>query len=300
MKRKKKFTATRWKRELNSGIFIAGLEAIIAFTRETGKEAGFEVCYDFEDDFLRYENDIHVGDEEKVSYDKKIHFQRAAEMYRQETGLHLVGTKEFAERGKTLTPEQYLQETLNSIEWQKRYNSVNKAHALWIDYPITKEYIDKLHELAADIEEDTDGPDSLDDAISVHTHPKCSIVIPSQADIQSLNETRHENREYATGFNPIEVIAGTGKLSEKEPELSPLLILQERTREPLPRSTDFEKIEGIFGMPYTSKNLLLSAIFGRVMKINCMYNIVRGVYSPSTKQIRLNKGNRFGKLCETE
>ena len=280
-------TAKRWKEELNSEAFASGLERTIDFTRKTGMEAGFEIWYDKKLSMFLYPYEIIVGHKDKVDLNNPLNSYDVRKKYEEETGEKLSKTKENS-------PQERLEKIAHFVEWKKKYNQTNHSKATIIDYPNSEDYdrrLETLQEAIIDCDDSLEG-NLMDTAIVFNTHPKREIAIPSPGDLASLNFLRENNTEETSGFNPVEFIAGTAQISKKRQVGYPILIIQEKSEQPLSQNTDWEN------MHYGFREILTSALgmFGMTtggspaLQTAQNYRLIEGVYVPNKKRIMLLRG----------
>lgn len=305
---KSKINATRLENELNSQAFISGLQAVIDFTIEHEKEAGFEVNYSSASDCFAYKDKIMIGTDKQLSHSSSLNYPAAFDAYKRETGLPLPGKHpEWKARVKTLSKLQMCRELLNGIDWERNYNQLHPKQATHIDYPVTKDFLDRLYK--SDAEEEYSG--SFPNAIGVHSHPGRKIAIPSPGDLGHLNGERRLNGEIFPEIKsgilshfPLSVIVAVPKNNLANGIYS-VIIINERTREPLPEQSDFDSMAKGFTAMF-NREYQLSRFLGRKSKYleECRnlaianYNLITAEYSSSSGRIEPCLGEQWGLLCK--
>jgi len=310
MEQIKPIRANTWKSELNSEAFISGLETAINFTSKHGNETSFNVNYYPIRNLFSYPFDINVGNKNSVSPFYPLNLPKTIEEYKKQIGLDLphLRNEAWKERRKKLTPNQEFDEIRKGLDWMEKWNLENCSQAIRIHYPQTKDWTSRLEELGS-IAENSEGEWGYT-AIDVHTHPS-GYMVPSTNDLSHLNKLRVINESFFKDYkdipkrmipNPILLIAGT-KVREGYRKYNPLLIIQEKTKTPLPSETDFKALSAGFCELLKPLKFLMNCISG----ISCdeteseknareNYNILKARYYLSSKEV-IPEG-KWGTLCE--
>ena len=308
------------RNELNSEAFVSGLDAIIGFSKETGREAAFSVEFLPVANSFIYPDKIHAGDKTSVGgqhlaeramskLSEKIDVPKFMEKFRK-VGTKVKNMSNFwdffvSEFGDNFAHDYFaaLGEAMEEAE---------------IPFPNGRDFADrsylnqKLYKLAL-----ANPPYA---AIEVYTHPAERIICPSDSDLRTLNcirrqshnQKKHSKSEYLPP-NAICIAVGTNDVPEhiKIKQNHPLLIMQEQTKDPLPENTDFKRLaDGFYALAdkRTAEQRLLMNILrltnspigkegkelGREAKGS--YRISNGLYAPDEKRISLCGRSRWPAL----
>jgi len=293
-RRLRQFTADRWKSELESEAFLSGLDAVVKFMSETGVEAGFQLAYCPTADMLAYDNlEILVGSEKRLNLFVPMNQESARLWIEEKTGQKIIsGCYLGIENDNGLSQFN---------DWLERYNQENSSKRVSIDFPQSEDHDRRVDAYLNFLEKEEEDDICLAYAIMVHTHPSKEILngdfSPSPNDLRYLNSIRNANSFVGSAFNPIELIlmVGTSFRGSENKFRSPFIILQERTKEPLPETTDWDTMSReIWNLTSPIGGLLTSLFWLKQSRHPAEeairnYNLVMGIYAPH-KQIRIVSG----------
>ncbi len=279
--------------EIQSPAFVSGVAAAIEHTRKTGLETGFNVRYDPRVRMFIYPDQISVGTETSL-HPKRKEFTDFEEQYFKETGERY-SEREFSERlHKPTNGEFFISDEFSELHKRKGafFEWLKATGRALIDFPYTEgkeskdvnAYLLYLHSKSLH--------PLFDNMLFFHTHPH-GYTFPSPNDLRYLNNGRRINERKRS--NPVGIIASCSEQTRGSIFFQgyPVILFQERSREPLPEDTNFDAM---------SCGIALYAPSREERLVRAAFNVPAPATEPETTQalknykiLEGNLGNMEGK-----
>lgn len=240
MAKRTPFGMERLIKELNSKSFLDGLEKIVRYTQDTGREAGFNIYYSEKEDVLVFPRGIVIGNESYVNLDpKRLKFEQPPRERDIPVSIADTIAKELAEVSPRL---------LSFPESEDYNNRHEKGFPTMERTPLISVH---THPYFIDAIEDPK------DLIFLHfgiiaADPENPIFLLelSAEDLRSLNENRRAfvNSGDVNTYNARNPLSITVQIYNSSADRFRMIIAQENSEEPLPGNTCFEKIACMYNI----------------------------------------------------